>query len=191
MPLSAHRLRLPSPRRRLLPLLPLLSWLLLALPLSQCRQQEAEPLPPETRTGAQTFGCKIDGRVFVPRNGRGKPGLVVEYVNLGEGKGGGYYLNLPATDWRSTPLEGVNITTDSLLVEEGQTYQFQNSKGSAHASYYGGVEYQKRDQDVGELIITRLDPQQGILSGRFHFVATHPTTGRQVHVTDGRFDVRF
>jgi len=32
---------------------------------------------------------------------------------------------------------------------------------------------------------------KSIISGRFDFVGTDKTTGRQVHVTDGRFDVRF
>lgn len=138
-----------------------------------------------------TFGCKIDGRVFVPRDGRGQPGLYVRYVNLGSGRGGGYFLNIPATDWRPNPTEGVNIETDSLLLEEGKTYPFKTTKGSAQAFYSSGAEYRKRDQDAGELTITRFDRTQGILAGRFHFVGTNKSTGQQVHVTEGRFDVRF
>ncbi|QIL78437.1 DUF6252 family protein [Hymenobacter sp. HDW8] len=167
--------------------LPLVALLL----LSQCQKKDPSPLPLETRTGAMTFGCKIDGRVFGPRDGRGKPGLEVHYVHLGEGKGGGYYLNIPASDFRLNPIERVSVTADSLLVEEGKTYSFQTSKGSAQAFYARGNQYQKLEQDTGELTITRFDRTTGILAGRFHFVGTDKTTGRQVHVTDGRFDVRF
>ena len=167
-------------------------FLLALLTLTQCKKKDVAPqLPPETMVGAMTFGCKIDGRVFVPRDGRGKPGLEVHYVNLGEGKGGGYYLNIPASDFRTNPIERVSVTADSLLVEEGKTYSFKTSKGSAQAFYAIGNQYQKLDQDEGELTITRFDRTTGILAGRFHFVGTDKTTGRQVRVTDGRFDVLF
>lgn len=79
-------------------------WLVAAtavLTLSQCKKNEAAPqLPPETMTGAMTFGCEIDGRVFIPRHGKGQPGLYSEYLNLGLVRGGGYVLNIPATDWQ-------------------------------------------------------------------------------------------
>jgi hypothetical protein len=172
---------------------PLPLYLILAvLTLSQCGKKDPAPqLPLETTTGAMTFGCKIDGRVFVPRNYYTRTGLYVQYVNLGSGKGGGYFLNIPAADWAGKPIEGVSITTDSLLVQEGKTYPFQNAKGTARAFYFADPEYHKRDQDPGELTITRFDPVQRIISGRFHFVGTHESTGKQVRVTDGRFDVRF
>ncbi|MBA3675300.1 MAG: hypothetical protein H0W75_10180 [Chitinophagaceae bacterium] len=48
-----------------------------------------DQLPPETTTGAMTFGCKVNGEVFIPLDGRGKPGLIAQYVNLGNGPGGG------------------------------------------------------------------------------------------------------
>lgn len=175
---------------RSLPLL--LRWSLVVLLLTQCTKKNPTPqLPPETTTGAMTFGCKIDGRVFVPRNFYTRTGLYVQYVYLGPGKGGGYFLNIPATDWAAETIEAVRITTDSLLVQEGQTYQFRTSKGSAHAEYHSSVDYEKLDQDNGELTITHFDANQGIISGRFNFVGTDKSTGRQVRVTDGRFDVRF
>ena len=160
--------------------------------LAQCRKKDPAPqLPPETTTGAMTFGCKIDGRVFVPRNYYTNTGLYVQYVDLGRGKGSGYFLNIPATDWAAKPIEAVRISTDSLLVQEGKTYPFRTSKGSAQAEYHATVDYTKLNPDDGELTITRFDPTRGIISGRFHFVGTDNSTGRQVNVTDGRFDVRF
>ncbi|MCC6289338.1 MAG: hypothetical protein IT249_15775 [Chitinophagaceae bacterium] len=54
---------------------------------SRCKKDRFE-LPPETTTGANTFGCKVNGKVFVPRDGNGRPGLYCQYVNLGTGEGG-------------------------------------------------------------------------------------------------------
>ncbi len=84
----------------------------LLLLFSHCKKDRFD-LPPETTTGAMTFGCKVNGKVFVPRDGRGKPGLYCQYVNLGEGEGGGWFLNIPAVDWKASPNEIVAIATDS------------------------------------------------------------------------------
>lgn len=34
--------------------------------LLSCHKEVAPKLPPETRSGAHTFGCLINGKVFVP-----------------------------------------------------------------------------------------------------------------------------
>lgn len=159
---------------------------------SQCKKKNEEPqLPPETTTGAMTFGCKVNGKVFVPKEGRGKPGLYVQYVNLGSGVGGGWHLNIPATNWIPNPPEGVNIETDSLLVSQGQTYQFKNSKGSPKAFYDNGNVYPKLDNDTGELKIIKFDQINRIISGTFFFVGTNATSGEKIDITEGRFDIRY
>lgn len=166
----------------------------LILTIPQCKKKVHKPeLPPETTIGAMTFGCKINGKVFVPRDGSGKPGLYVQYVNynIGPGAIGGWYLNIPATDWKSRPIKGVSITTDSLLVHEGGIYEFKMSKGNAQAEYYMQIEYHKMDSDNGELHITKFDKQKRILSGTFFFTGTNISTGEKVSVTDGRFDIRY
>lgn len=167
--------------------------ILTAFTFSQCKKNKNEEaqLPPETQTGAMTFGCKINGKVFVPRDGRGKPGLIVQYAYLGNGPGGGWYLSMPATNWQPNPPEGVDIFSDSLLVEESKTYPFRTTKGSVKAAYSNGPEYNKLDTDSGSLTITKFDQTNRILSGRFFFTGTNPSSGEKVQVTEGRFDVRF
>ncbi len=161
---------------------------------SQCKKHKTEEpqLPPETTTGAMTFGCKVNGKVFVPKDGRGKPGLYVQYVNLGAGVGGGWYLNIPAVDWVPSSIPAVSITTDSLLVQEGQIYQFKSTKGNVKASYQiDSYYYLKTDTDLGEIKITKFDAINRILSGTFFFSGTDATTNQKVNITDGRFDIRY
>jgi hypothetical protein len=159
---------------------------------SQCKKKKEElQLPPETTTGAMTFGCKVNGKVFVPQDGNGRPGLYVQYVNLGSGLGGGWFLNIPAVDWQSSPIEGVSITTDSLLLQEGMYYQFNLGKGNAQAFYSKVVEYHKLENDSGSLFIKKFDPMNRILSGTFSFIGTYSATGEKVNVTEGRFDIRY
>lgn len=173
----------------------MLPTLLLAtiITFSQCKKnKDEEPqLPPETTTGAMTFGCKVNGKVFVPKDARGKPGLFVQYVNLGSGSGGGWYLNIPATNWVPSSPESINIGTDSLLISQGQTYQFKNSKGSPRAFYNNRDIFPKFDNDSGSLFISKFDQVNRILSGTFFFVGTSTTSGIKVNVTEGRFDLRY
>ena len=50
--------------------------LMIFFTFSKCKKEKDQPqLPPETITGAMTFGCKVNEKVFVPKDGRGKPGL--------------------------------------------------------------------------------------------------------------------
>jgi hypothetical protein len=156
-----------------------------------CKKDDAQPaeLPAATTTGAMTFGCKINGQIFVPRDGNGKSGLNPEYVNLGTGVGGGWFLNIPAINWKSSPIQGVSINTDSLLLKEGNTYQFKTGKGNAKAFFSNTIEYTKLDNDSGSLYVIKFDQTKHILSGTFSFVGTNVTTGEKVAVTEGRFDI--
>ena len=165
---------------------------LFVLLLSHCKKNKTdEPqLPPETTTGENTFGCKINGKVFVPKDGRGKPGLFVQYINLGNGPGGGWFLNIPATNWKPTMPEGISIETDSLLVIEGNSYFFKNKKGFPRAFYDNQISFIVLDNN-GKLIITKFDISKRILSGKFSFIATNTTNGDQLNITEGRFDVRY
>jgi hypothetical protein len=163
--------------------------------LSQCKKKTEEPqLPPETTTGAMTFGCKVNGKVFVPKDGNGRPGLYVQYVNLGPGPGG-WYLNIPAINYKSDKRENINISTDSLLVQEGTTYMLKKIKGNAQAFYAevnsgSVIMYPKLNTDSGSMFIRKHDLVQRILSGNFSFTGTN-INGQKVSITDGRFDIRY
>ena len=166
-------------------------FLTLFLLSSRCKKQNTEPqLPPETTTGAMTFGCKVNGKVFVPKTGDGIPGLIVEYPFLGNGPGGGWFLNIAAVDRTSDFLPRVSVTTDSLFLIEG-TYQLKKEKGFAKGHHgYNLLLYQISIDDTGELIIIKHNQAQRIIAGRFSFTATN-NNGEKVNITEGRFDVRY
>ncbi|MEO7444893.1 MAG: hypothetical protein ABIU55_05295 [Ferruginibacter sp.] len=50
---------------------------------ASCKKDKTneDQLPPPTQTGANTFGCKINGKVFVPKgyDGTGRPNPHVQY----------------------------------------------------------------------------------------------------------------
>ena len=161
---------------------------------TQCKKGKPdEPqLPPETNIGAMTFGCKVNGKIFVPKDGRGRPGLYVQYVNLGPGVGGGWYLNISAINWLPSTPEGVNINTDSLILREAVTYSFKyRKKGFVGAFYENGPQYDATENNLGELRIKKFDNVSRIISGTFFFTGTDNSNGQTVSVTEGRFDIRY
>jgi hypothetical protein len=174
--------------------------IILLFSFSQCKKNKNEEpqLPPETATGAMTFGCKVNGKVFVPRDGRGKPGLFVQYVNLGSGPGGGWYLNIPARNWIPSMPDGVNIGTDSLLIVEGNTYEFKRSISNtrimgAFSTFcdFNGKTYAKTALDTGSIFIKKFDPINRIISATFSYSATDISSGEKINITEGRFDIRY
>jgi hypothetical protein len=163
---------------------------------SQCKKNNTEEpqLPPETTTGAMTFGCKVNGQIFLPKDGNGRQGLYVQYVNLGNVPDGGWHLNIPAYNYSTK--RGVSIETDSLLLVEGTTFQFKTTVGTANAFYLettsnGSVNfYPKLDNETGSLYIKKHDQVQRILSGTFSFIGTDGNNVK-VNISEGRFDIRY
>ncbi len=173
------------------------SMVLMLFTFSQCRKNKNdEPqLPPETTTGAMTFGCKVNGKVFVPRDGNGRPGLFVQYVNLGNVPDGGWHLNIPAYNYSTK--RGVSIETDSLFLLEGIVYEFKPQKKGYPLAWYEEVKngsseiYGKLENDSGILSIKKHDQINRILSGTFSFTGTKIATGEKINITEGRFDIRY
>jgi hypothetical protein len=158
---------------------------------SKCRKENEPQLPPETTTGANTFGCKIDGKVFTPKGTIISPALIVEHIFLGNGPGGGWFLNIGAGNRIDNPKQNVSIRTDSLLLLEGTSYPLKKLKGYAYGDHLSSIiPYGMNSNDTGELYISKHDQAQRILSGRFYFTATNQN-GEKVTITEGRFDVRY
>jgi hypothetical protein len=173
--------------------LPLVGLLIsLTLLSSRCKKQNAEPqLPPETTTGAMTFGCKVNGKVFVPKASIDGPAISVNYYYTGSGQGEGWFFFLYGANRVDAPRMSIAIETDSLLLLEGNSYPLKKGKGFAVGSaLIGIIPYDMGLSDTGELIITKHNQTQRILSGRFSFTATN-SNGEKLNITEGRFDVRY
>ena len=157
-----------------------------ALTCTQCFGPEAKPkLPPETVTGANTVGCKVNGAVLVPRNRWTNQGLSLRIDVRGEAEPSRFGFAI--IDFKAEGNPMVIIDVDSVVLRTGQAYPFvlgQRQTG-VRARYSAAQDYVA---DAGELTITRLDRAEKVLAGRFQFTATDSLTGQQVRVTEGRFD---
>jgi len=163
---------------------------------SHCKKDKTpeEQLPPETQTGAGTFGCLVDGKLFLPKGDPfGGPTLscAYQYIN------GGYYFQLAALNKGSSVNYGVGIFTDSLQIQEGSKFILKNKnvQGEAYGLYsisefQGLTNYITNTIDTGEVVITKFDSINRIVSGTFWFDAAN-STGQIKQVRSGRFDMKF
>jgi hypothetical protein len=177
--------------------LPQIGHLLALLLLAACTQPD--PLPEATQGGKQTFGCRVNGKPFVPDGGTGwnatKP--IVVYYTGRRGVNGAvheyYYIDAVAKDGQSMLI----IVSDPLrtgpriLDKEYIPTTWPNVLNDA-AAYQGlGGTFFTGPPHTGRLVLTRSDSAARIMSGTFEFRAVNPKTGEVVEVTDGRFDVRW
>jgi hypothetical protein len=143
-------------------------------------------LPPKTQTGAETFGCMINGQPWT----LGKtacfscPRLVLDLSNLRLSPG--ILFNLRAQDEKfyvsvSAPISvnGLGEYTNGV----GFFFSRRNDPSCSVASYEATYEQ-------GKIVITRFDTQARIVSGTFEGAIYKPNCDT-VKFTNGRFDVKF
>jgi hypothetical protein len=169
------------------------------------KQKPAKPidqLPPPTQTGANIFGCLVNGQAVVIHKSFGdlSPAFGCEY-QLIYPTVSGFSFNVHATDKvDGCHFKGVGIGLDSIQLQE--TTYLLNTPIVNHGRH-GLVNIENgcppspfltfiTDSTVtGQLTITHFDQQKQIVSGTFFFDAIETTAGDTVHVTDGRFDMKY
>jgi hypothetical protein len=152
-------------------------------------------LPPATQTGAGTFGCLVDGEVWVPR----VPLLAVTYVDKyalvseknGTG-GGGISCNLvdiekEQDNWLSVSFGNTFFSVDKFCHPEAIIdAQFRATSGRYYQSSYFDI-------DENCITFTRFDTSNNIISGVFNFTVYKDTINKsdKIKITDGRFDLKY
>ncbi|WP_426669157.1 DUF6252 family protein [Mucilaginibacter sp. McL0603] len=167
----------------------------LIMTLLSCKKQPVDQLsllPPATQTGANTFGCLVNGFAIIPGNRSLVTGplLSCEYGLYSKG----YLFNLTSGGKeRSGNFASVTVETDSLKISEGETIPLTKFgiPGYAAGIYIENLPIQTTNDNArGQLTITHLDTIHQIVSGTFYFNAVN-TNGDTVKITDGRFDMHY
>ena len=152
-----------------------------------------DQLPPTTQTGANTFGCLVNGKVYIPKgsSGNGSPNPKVAYdIGLG-----------------GRPV--LKINADQYVNNNNSAYFTLNLGNLDHLGYYsnldefhflmgwlenigncGTVVFDTTIQKWGGTNVTKLDIPNHIVSGTFN-CKYKSTTCDTVFITDGRFDFKF
>lgn len=161
---------------------------------SGCKKDKSEDqLPPATQIGANTFGCKINGKVFVPKGydgtGRPNPHIVYDYDLNGQP-----YLFIETHRYKeNNSIAGIDITFFGL--NNVGNYFFNNyfrlSGGSQEVLGTCGISIiDTTIKRWGGGYITKLDIPNRIISGTFDCKFKRPDCDT-TYITDGRFDIRF
>ena len=156
-----------------------LSFLLFALSFllftsMQCKKAsetiKEDVLPAETQTGKGTFGCLVNGEVWLP-------------------KGNFPYAGLSTTIQFNILSIGTNKSNEAIgvrnVVDVGS---YDLSLDENEAEYIIDSKIFKRTE--GSLLITKFDKTNQIISGRFWFNAKN-SSGEIIKITDGRFDDKY
>lgn len=164
------------------------------------KNRDTEPsLPPLTAEGKNTFGCRVNGSVFLPRSKCFNSPVTCAYQKLYSGDAG--FVFVVAGDY-SDPSKcqasTIRIYLDSISLQEGTTYQLSSRAQGQHEGLYfttsdcgtSARNYVTNNELKGELTISRFDPIRGIAAGTFWFDALGEA-GDTVRITDGRFDMEY
>ena len=161
------------------------------LGLSQCKKNDPAPvdqLPPATQTGANTFGCLVNGQVWLPKGNNGNANCTLSYDPTFL-KGTLNVTTYRYTGSGATDLQSIVLYSDSLkTVGRYALTKLGHQEGLYH-DFKTGCDYSGHGRNYcrGTLTITRLDLAAGIVAGTFAFTVYKPDCD-SVQVTQGRFD---
>jgi len=138
-------------------------------------------LPPVTATGQNTFGCIIDGNIYVPQGAYAGPSVDATFERIvvygGQQK---VNLQLIVVDTLHRPI----VTNQAYYFNQRDvTCVFEDARGK------GGCDYWETPV-TGYVKFARIDFANNVISGVFEFSAFSPDCNKAVEITDGRFDIR-
>lgn len=163
--------------------------------LAACNKTVDE-LPAATQTGANTFGAKVDGKLWVPRGFGAFPANDILEARLA----GPTEILINARDFSSSPTETEFEILITGVTGPG-TYLLNNNVSLPASSSYGYYvkrrltpenEWLTSSTYTGSVTITKFDITSRIVSGTFQFNALNQyNTPQPLNVTEGRFDLTF
>jgi hypothetical protein len=170
----------------LLFLLPVLCWTACEKSIFN-PQPAAKVLPPITMTGEGTFGCKINGEVFLHT-----PKAFDDHITV-------YYDDF-RNDFQLQATESVdnnyNITigiySNSLSgkgIFELTTFYYRDYNNNICQTVHGLNEDNIFDGEPSQIEIIHFDPEARIISGTFQFTVVSEECQDTFRITEGRFDM--
>jgi hypothetical protein len=152
-----------------------------------CKKDTPQPLdqlPAATQEGKNTFGCLLNGQAWTPKGYNGTSNYSVSYdptFNGGSFDIAVYRLDKDNTQYLYIYSDGINaIGTYSLTDPHKGASTFINDNQCTYDR--SNNIYRK-----GNLTITQLNLNKGIISGNFEFTLAKPGCDT-IRVTNGRFD---
>ena len=172
-------------------LLPLLALLALAQCKKKSNPDPVAQLPPATQTGANTFGCLVNGRPWTPQGFDGSLNLSASYDRTY--RQGTFSLAAYRYENGARTRQGIGVFSDSMRSAGRYRMRVGGHHGGSFTDGSQTCVYRSLDLNGycrGELVMTRFDEAAGIFSGTFAFTLANPGCDT-IRVTAGRFDYKF
>ena len=171
----------------------LATWFLLTLASCKKSTTQEDQLPPITQIGANTFGCLVNGKVYIPKGfsgtGAANPKISFDFYN------GNNIFSINTYQYEdNNPAGFLSISVFDSIIDAGE-YEVSNNMNFSVG--WSKVLYRcftpVADTTVkkkGSVTITRFDNLNRVISGTFNcqFKGTLCDT---VYITQGRFDFKF
>jgi hypothetical protein len=164
--------------------------------LVSCKKEITE-LPPETQTGANTFGAKVNGSLFAPQGFGSLPADDILEVRRLPSKD----VIINARNFASSPNEKeFELRIKAVTAVGVYPLNVTTTQGTSAASYGYYIKRNVTPQNewitsatyTGSVTITKLDTVNRIVSGTFAFNALNLYNAPEpLSVTEGRFDVKW
>jgi hypothetical protein len=172
-----------------------LLYFLLFLPvLISCKKSVVDELPPATQTGANSFGAKVNDKLWVPTSSLGGAAKLEARYAVND-------LIINARNLASSPTESEfeiyikDLNGPGIYPLNQNTSPYPNQ--TASYGYYISRKFTPINEWItsslfnGSVNITLDDRVNHIVSGTFQFDALNMYSSPDtLHVTDGRFDVK-
>ena len=149
-------------------------------------------MPPLTHTGANTFGCYIDGELFVANEGPSVWSIPPVSGSFDEETGvlllqGTRYDDKEFLDDIAIQVIGVTEIGDYRLYSEGAELKGYVTSGSENCDYYYNM------SNYGFVTVTFFDKTNNIISGNFsmELINLDCSEKKEMKITEGRFDFRY
>ena len=158
-----------------------LSLLMLSIKCEFKGPKPSQPkLPPITTTGENTFGCLINGELWLPKGSfPNVPALTADWNN------GGFSINAN----RKTDVEFSTVKLDGFTFFQPKKLHLTGDTANTYFAN-GYCEYHRDSTLAGEINLLYLDTINRIMSGTFWFKAS-ASGCETIEVTDGRFDINY
>ena len=171
---------------------------LLIITVLCCKKDDLDcppDLPCATQTGANTFGCYIDGKPWVADVAPYIWDPMVHKLQawLDEPDYGTYhnnFLHIAASSVDSFAHDFISMTFAPVTSIGSLDHNFLTTFFSINSYLTSGL-YSIDTTAPYDIALTKIDHKSRIVSGYFSFTALTKGKEDTIHVTDGRFDVRY
>ena len=156
--------------------------------LISCKKEDPLPteLPPITTEGKNTFGCLINGEIYVPEIRRISFSVPIT-MEFPQNPNFFFRVNTIRLVNEDDNVQDAEVIFAADSVLSTGIYQF-----SQAVVLYNNIYYQSDTLHSGVLNISRFDSLNGVISGTFNFEAIDwlNTNSQIIQVSSGRFDLK-